>query len=145
MAGKKWLCISYPSYPYIGTPANLAREAGWWLGPQRMDFSGFLRERYERARLSAAQIGAIQWLAAQPNGPAKILVISEEGSSDCRRDVSMLARPGGSWGVGGNPSLEGVKRQQGALHPGWSNGRVQCCQQYFLREERDLLERTALD
>jgi hypothetical protein len=33
----------------------------------------------------------IRWLAAQPGGPAKILVISEEWSSDCRRDVPMLA------------------------------------------------------
>jgi hypothetical protein len=49
---------------FLSVAVNLAREAGWWLGPQRMDFSGFLRERYERARLSAAQIGAIQWLAA---------------------------------------------------------------------------------
>lgn len=22
---------------YIGTPENLAREAGWWRGPERMD------------------------------------------------------------------------------------------------------------
>jgi len=29
---------------------------------------------------------------SQPNGPAKVLVISEEWSSDCRRDVPMLAR-----------------------------------------------------
>jgi hypothetical protein len=33
---------------YTGTPANLAREAGWWLGPKRMDFSGLLRARYEK-------------------------------------------------------------------------------------------------
>src|SRR5947199_337893 len=31
-------------------------------------------------------------LAAQPNGPAKILVVSEDWSSDCRRDVPALAR-----------------------------------------------------
>jgi len=28
---------------YVGTPENLAREAGWWLGTQRRDFSGLLR------------------------------------------------------------------------------------------------------
>ena len=28
-------------------------------------------------------------IAAQPDGPAKILVISEDWSSDCRRDVPM--------------------------------------------------------
>ena len=77
---------------YVGTPENLEREAGWWLGPQRKNFSGLLREWYERARLSDAQVGAIRWLAAQPNAPAKILVVSEEWSSDCRRDVPMLAR-----------------------------------------------------
>jgi hypothetical protein len=26
---------------YTGTPENLAREAGWWLGPERMDTSGW--------------------------------------------------------------------------------------------------------
>src|SRR6185503_12436961 len=77
---------------YAGTPANLAREAGWWLGPTRHDFSGLLRDRYEGARLTEAQRSAIRWLAGQPNGPARLLVISEEWSSDCRRDVPFLAR-----------------------------------------------------
>ena len=77
---------------FIGTPENLAREAGWWLGPQRHDFSGPLRAWYERARLSEAQIAAVRWLAARPHGPARVLVIAEEWSSDCRRDVPMLAR-----------------------------------------------------
>ena len=77
---------------FVGTPENLAREAGWWLGPLRHDFSGPLRAWHERARLTEAQTAAIQWLAARPGGPARILVISEEWSSDCRRDVPMLAR-----------------------------------------------------
>ena len=77
---------------YIGTQENLEREAGWWLGSQRKDWSGILRAWYEGLELSDAQIGAVRWLAAQPNGPAKILVISEEWSSDCRRDVPMLGR-----------------------------------------------------
>lgn len=77
---------------YTGTPENLAREAGWWLGPQRKDLSGLLREWHQRVRLNDAQVRAIRWLAAQPDGPAKVLVISEEWSSDCRRDVPMLAR-----------------------------------------------------
>jgi hypothetical protein len=77
---------------YTGTPENLVREAGWWLGRTRLDFSGILRRWYERARVSEAQTAAIRWLAAQPDGPANILVISEEWSSDCRRDVPMLAR-----------------------------------------------------
>ena len=77
---------------YTGTPENLTREAGWWLGTTRHDFSRLLRERYERCRLSDAQFAAIRWLAAQPDGPANVLVISEEWSSDCRRDVPMVAR-----------------------------------------------------
>lgn len=77
---------------YVGTPENLAREAGWWLGPERRDFSGLLRSWYDRCSPSDAQVAAIRWLAAQPKGPANIVVISEEWSSDCRRDVPMLAR-----------------------------------------------------
>jgi len=78
---------------YTGTPENLAREANSWLGTVRRDFSHLLRMWYEGpARLSQAQADAARWLAAQPNGPARILVISEEWSSDCRRDVPVLAR-----------------------------------------------------
>jgi hypothetical protein len=77
---------------FIGTPENLAREAGWWRGPERMDFSGILRTWYDGLRLRDDQAAAIQWLAAQPRGPAKILVISEEWSSDCRRAVPTLSR-----------------------------------------------------
>jgi hypothetical protein len=76
---------------YIGTPENLARENGNWLRGKRMDFSSGLRAWAARLRLNDAQARAIRWLAAQPNGPAKILAISEEWSSDCRRDVSILA------------------------------------------------------
>jgi thiol-disulfide isomerase/thioredoxin len=49
-------------------------------------------EWYEGSRLTDAQAAAWKWLAAQPGGPAKILVLSEDWSSDCRRDVPMLAR-----------------------------------------------------
>jgi len=54
---------------YVGSPGNLAREAGWWLGPHGTTSGAFLRESYERAGLGDAQIAAIRWLAAQPNGP----------------------------------------------------------------------------
>ncbi len=84
---------------YVGTPENLQREAGWLLGPQRIDFSGRLREWYKQVGLSDAQTSAIRWLAAQPNGPAKILAISEEWSSDCRRDVPMLAHVADAGGM----------------------------------------------
>lgn len=74
---------------FVATPDNLEREGS--LGP-RKDWSGFLRESYDRARLTDAQVGAVRWLAAQPKAPKKILVLSEEWSSDCRRDVPLLAR-----------------------------------------------------
>ena len=84
---------------YVGTPENLAREgfasyhpdAGSIGGP-RKDNSAVFRERYAKAKLADHQVAAIKWLAAQPDGPAKILVISEDWSSDCRRDVPLLQR-----------------------------------------------------
>lgn len=75
---------------WVATPENLAREAS--RGNARRDWSGHLRQAYQRTTLSPAQSEAIRWLAAQPDGPAKILVLSEEWSSDCRRDVPTLAR-----------------------------------------------------
>lgn len=77
---------------YTGTPENLRREAGWWLGTKRHDFSGPLRAWYEARALTQVQTDAIRWLAAQPGGPAHVVVIAEEWSSDCRRDVPILAR-----------------------------------------------------
>jgi hypothetical protein len=84
---------------YVGSAENLAREAfgsyfpdGGAKGAPRKDNSAVFRERYARARLADHQAAAIKWLAAQPGGPAKILVISEDWSSDCRRDIPILAR-----------------------------------------------------
>jgi len=84
---------------YVGSPQNLAREGfgsyhpdGGAMGVPRKDNSAVLRERYARTRLADYQVAAIKWLAAQPGGPANILVISEDWSSDCRRDVPTLAR-----------------------------------------------------
>ena len=81
---------------FIGSPENLARE-GWdirrfALFKPRVDWSGYLRERHARARLSDEHVAAIKWLAGQPGGPAKVLVIAEDWSSDCRRDLPYLAR-----------------------------------------------------
>jgi len=75
---------------YIGTPENLKREGSG--GAPRRDLSAQMRAWYDACRLSDAQAAAWTWLVSQPGGPAKILVISEEWSSDCRRDVPMLAR-----------------------------------------------------
>ena len=84
---------------YTGSSENLAREAfgsyfpdGGSISAARRDNSVVFRDRYARARLTDHQVAAIKWLAAQPDGPAKILVVSEDWSSDCRRDVPMLAR-----------------------------------------------------
>jgi len=84
---------------YAGSAENLAREAwgGYFadsgsFGAPRKDNSATLRERYARTRLVDYQRAAITWLAAQPHGPARVLVISEDWSSDCRRDVPVLTR-----------------------------------------------------
>jgi hypothetical protein len=84
---------------YLASPENLAREAfgsyfadGGSKSSPRKDNSAIFRERYAKARLADYQTAAIRSLAAQPGGPANILVISEDWSSDCRRDVPMLAR-----------------------------------------------------
>ena len=84
---------------YVGSAENLAREAFGSYFPDggskpapRKDNSAVFRERYGRARLTDQQVAAIRWLAAQPGGPAKILAISEDWSSDCRRDLPWIAR-----------------------------------------------------
>ena len=81
---------------FTGSPENLGREGfdirRFSLTRPRVDWSGFLRERHARAHLTVEQTAAIKWLASQPGGPAKLLVISEDWSSDCRRDVPYLAR-----------------------------------------------------
>jgi hypothetical protein len=75
---------------YVASPENLRREAS--DGAPRRDWSGWMRSWYESLRLSDSQTAAIRWLVAQPEGPRRILVIAEEWSSDCRRDIPMLQR-----------------------------------------------------
>ena len=89
--------MTYAEYAaFIGSEANLAREGfdvrRFTTVRPRLDWSGYLRERYAKARLTEAQTAAIAWLAQQPGGPAKVLVIAEDWSSDCRRDLPYLAR-----------------------------------------------------
>src|SRR5436190_6159003 len=106
---------------YVGTPENLKREGS--QGEARRDWSEYLRKAYERARLTDAQTGAICWLAAQPNGPAKVLVISEDWSSDCRRDLPMLARLAEAGGLElrifnrDGKKILGARRPDPAAHP----------------------------
>jgi hypothetical protein len=83
--------MTYDDYVrFCGKPENLAREGSG--GAPRRDFSAYFRDAFEKARLTEAQTAALKWLASQPGGPAKMLVISEDWSSDCRRDVPTLAR-----------------------------------------------------
>lgn len=81
---------------FTGSPNNLAREGfdirRFSSVRPRVDWSAYLRERHAKATLTPDQVAGIRWLAAQPGGPAKVLVISEDWSSDCRRDVPYLAR-----------------------------------------------------
>ena len=75
---------------FVATPENLKREGS--QGSARRDWSAHLRETYEATRLHPTQVETLKWLAAQPGGPTKMLVIAEEWSSDCRRDLPMFAR-----------------------------------------------------
>jgi len=81
---------------FTGSPENLGREGAdirrFTRMRPRVDWSGYLRERHAKARLDDEQGAAIRWLAAQPGGPARVLVIAEDWSSDCRRDLPYLAR-----------------------------------------------------
>jgi hypothetical protein len=74
---------------FTASPENLAREGS--RGPRR-DWSEILRKAYDAARLSPAHEAAWKWLVSQPGGPAKVLAISEEWSSDCRRDIPTIAK-----------------------------------------------------
>lgn len=116
---------------YAGSPENLAREAfgsyypdGGAKGIARKDNSGVLRDRYARAGLADYQVAAIKWLAAQPGGPANLLVISEDWSSDCRRDVPMMARLAEAGGLAlrvfnrDGQKILGKRRPDPAAYPG---------------------------
>jgi hypothetical protein len=116
---------------YAGSPENLAREAfgsyypdGGAIGTARKDNSGVLRDRYARTRLADYQVAAIKWLAAQPGGPANLLVVSEDWSSDCRRDVPTMARLAEAGGLGlrifnrDGQKILGKRRPDPAAYPG---------------------------
>ena len=75
---------------FIGTPENLKREATG--GASRRDYSHFFAEAFRNSRLTDFQIEALTRLASMRGGPSKLLVISEDWSSDCRRDVPTFAR-----------------------------------------------------
>jgi Thioredoxin len=123
--------MTYDEYVrYTGSPENLAREA--WGGyfadsgsmpAVRKDNSAVFRERYAKARLTDYQTAAIKWLVAQPGGPAKVMAISEDWSSDCRRDLPMVARLAEAGGLEfhifnrDGKKILGTRRPDPALHP----------------------------
>jgi hypothetical protein len=75
---------------YTASPENLAREAS---GAGRSPgWKGFMRTAYDAAQLSEPHRAAWRWLVEQPGGPARVLAISEEWSSDCRRDIPLIAK-----------------------------------------------------
>jgi hypothetical protein len=82
---------------FIGSPANLQREGSG--GVTRRDWSAYLRERYQRTQISEAQAAAFRALTARPNGPAKILMIAEDWSTDVRRDLGTVQRLAEAGGV----------------------------------------------
>jgi len=75
---------------FISTPENLKREGSFNL--PRKDYGEFFRKAYEATPLTSVQREAVAWIAAQPDAPKKVLVLSEDWSSDCRRDVPVFAR-----------------------------------------------------
>ena len=90
--------MSYDDYvAYIATPENLKREGSG--GSARTDRSAYFREAFARSRLTPDQAAALKWLVDRQNGPAKMLVISEEWSSDCRRDVPTFGRMAAETGM----------------------------------------------
>ena len=59
------------------------------VGKGRVGKGGIVREPELHEEVCAT---ITDWLAAQPGGPGRILVLAEEWSSDCRRDIPMLER-----------------------------------------------------
>jgi hypothetical protein len=82
---------------FMATPENLRRQGSG--GAPRIDRSAYFRQAFDAARLDSDQSAMLKWLVEQPNGPARMLVISEEWSSDCRRDVPTFARMAADTGM----------------------------------------------
>ena len=82
---------------FTATPENLRREASG--AGRRAGWAEVLGQAYDAVELSPAQRAAWTWLVAQPGGPARVLAISEEWSSDCRRDIPVIAKVADSVGL----------------------------------------------
>jgi hypothetical protein len=75
---------------FTATPANLERGASG--AGRSASWAEFLRRAYDAGRLSEPQREAWRWLIDHKEGPARVLAIAEEWSSDCRRDIPLIAR-----------------------------------------------------
>jgi hypothetical protein len=75
---------------YVSSEMNLEREGSG--GSTRLDNSAVLWDWYQRFQLEPHQVEALQEIARGPEAPAKIVVITEDWSSDCRRDVPVFQR-----------------------------------------------------
>jgi hypothetical protein len=87
---------------YVGTPENLEREAGWLLGPRRVDFSAPLRRLYEGFHLNHAQVAAVRWLAEAGGLELRIFTrdgrtVRARGARSRRRVSGVIGVDGGSW------------------------------------------------
>ncbi|MBM3139491.1 MAG: hypothetical protein FJZ92_04570 [Chloroflexi bacterium] len=78
---------------YAASAENLRRE-GTGGGSRHTlgDMSRAMAGWYATTPLSEWQADAMRRLAEHPDGPARVLVVSEEWSSDCRRDVPVFQR-----------------------------------------------------
>jgi hypothetical protein len=82
--------VSFDEYvALVSTPENLARP---WRGAMRADRGPAFRAWYEAIGLNEHQLAALMLILELPNPPAKMLALSEDWSSDCRRDIPMIAR-----------------------------------------------------
>ena len=75
--------------PFMASPASLAREASQGRGAKRLERAPSGKRTPPPAFRGPARRGVAR---GQPGGPAKVLAISEEWSSDCRRDIPIVAR-----------------------------------------------------
>jgi thioredoxin family protein len=82
---------------FTASPENLAREAS--PNGAGRGFSEYLRKACDGLRVTDAQASAWRWLVDQPGEPARVLAISEEWSSDCRRDIPLVARVAATAGL----------------------------------------------
>jgi hypothetical protein len=75
---------------YASSEMNLERQGSG--GSTRLDNSAVIQHWYDSFKLEPHQVQALQMLSQGLDAPAKVVVISEDWSSDCRRDVPVFQR-----------------------------------------------------